>query len=249
MVDNKNKIFNSKYSKTLTIVLILVIISIIGLLIFFGIDVYRRYYIQQASGDAFHEFQNQFNEVENTTTDTNIEVLNNIEPSIDLNTLYQNTITDSNNSDSNDSDSDDSDSDVTYMGYNVIGTIEIPATDVEYPIIPDYQGSINSLNVAIVMLYPPNIGLNEVGNAVLAGHNYRNGTFFSNNKRLQLGDKIYITDTSGERVEYEITRKYETDTGDSAYMNRDTEGRREISLTTCTDDTSRRLIIWAQEVE
>lgn len=235
-----NNMFNSKYSKTLTIVLIVVIIAIIGLLIFFGIDVYRKYYIQQASGDAFQDFQDQFNEVENTTIDPgNNEILNNIEPSIDLNTLYQNTITDSNEPGSN----------VTYMGYDVIGTIEIPATDVEYPIIPDYQGSINSLNVAIVMLYPSNIGLNEVGNTVLAGHNYRNGTFFSNNKRLQLGDKIYITDTSGERVEYEITRKYETDTGDSAYMNRDTEGRREISLTTCTDDTSRRLIIWAQEVE
>ena len=30
-------------------------------------------------------------------------------------------------------------------------------------------------------------------------------------------------------------------------MNRDTNGKREISLTTCTDDTSKRLIIWAEE--
>ena len=32
-------------------------------------------------------------------------------------------------------------------------------------------------------------------------------------------------------------------------MNRDTNGKREISLTTCTDDTRDRLIIWAREVE
>jgi len=30
-------------------------------------------------------------------------------------------------------------------------------------------------------------------------------------------------------------------------MTRDTEGRREISLQTCTDDSSKRIIIWAAE--
>ena len=37
-----NNMFNSKYSKTLTIVLIVVIIAIIGLLIFFGIISIKR---------------------------------------------------------------------------------------------------------------------------------------------------------------------------------------------------------------
>ena len=134
------------------------------------------------------------------------------------------------------------------MGYDVIGTIEIPAIDIEYPIIADEDASINSLNVAIVKLYPSSDTLNQVGNTVLAGHNYRNGTFFSNNKRLEKGDKIYITDLTGQTVTYEVSNKYETDTSDSEYMNRDTQGRREISLTTCTDDTRGRLIIWAQEV-
>ena len=231
--------FNSKYSKTLTVVLIIVIIAIIGLLIFFGIDVYRKYYIQQAAGDAVEEFEDtQANRIINIIQE-NI-IFNDPGTSVDLNTLYQdnNTITDDNNGDT-----------VTYMGYDVIGTIEIPATDVKYPIVADYDMSINSLNVAIVKMYPGTIGLNEVGNTVFAGHNYRNGTFFSNNKRLQNGDKIYITGNDGQKVTYEIYNKYETSTSDSEYMNRDTKGKREISLTTCTDDTKRRLIIWAKEVE
>ena len=231
--------FNSKYSKTLTVVLIIVIIAIIGLLIFFGIDVYRKYYIQQAAGDAVEEFEDtQANRIINRPQE-NI-IFNDPGTSVDLNTLYQdnNTITDDNNGDT-----------VTYMGYDVIGTIEIPATDVKYPIVADYDMSINSLNVAIVKMYPGTIGLNEVGNTVFAGHNYRNGTFFSNNKRLQNGDKIYITGNDGQKVTYEIYNKYETSTSDSDYMNRDTDGKREISLTTCTDDTKRRLIIWAREVE
>lgn len=230
--------FNNKYSKTLTVVLILVIIIIIGLLIFFGIRVYRKYYIKQASKEVIDEFKDKLNQVNETTEDNNA-ILNDVAPSVDLNSLYQNTTT---NDESEPGDG------VTYMGYDVMGYIEIPKTDVEYPIIPDYQSSINALNVGIVVLYPSNVDLNEPGNTVLAGHNYRDGSFFSNNKRLEEGDKIYITDTSGERVEYEIYRKYETSTSDSSYMNRDTEGRREISLTTCTDDTSGRLIIWAREV-
>ena len=230
--------FNNKYSKALTIVLILVIIIIIGILIFFGIRVYRKYYIKQAATNAVEEFKDKLNQIDNSTTESNNEILNDVQPSIDLNSLYQNTTT----------ESGEPGEGVTYMGYDVIGYIEIPATDIEYPIIPDYQSSINALNVGIIMLYPSNIGLNEPGNTVLAGHNYRDGSFFSNNKRLQEGDKIYITDTSGERVEYEIYRKYETSTSDSSYMNRDTEGRREISLTTCNDDTTKRLIIWAREV-
>ena len=228
--------FNNKYSKTLTVVLIMVIIIIMGLLIFFGIRVYRKYYIKQASKEVIEELKDKANQINDTTEDSN-SILNDVQPSVDLNTLYQN----STNNDSNES------GDWEYMGYDVIGYIEIPKTDVEYLIIPDYQSSINALNVGIVMLYPSNIGLNEPGNTVLAGHNYRDGSFFSNNKRLQEGDKIYITDTSGERVEYEIYKKYETSTSDSSYMNRDTEGRRELSLTTCTDDTSARLIIWAKE--
>ena len=231
--------FNSKYSKTLTVILIIAIIAIIGLLIFFGIDVYRKYYIETAAGDAVEEFQNKVLNPIPSTDDDNNTILNDVEPNVDLNAIYTG---DNENTES-------SGSGVTYMGYDVIGTIEIPEIDIEYPIIADDQASINSLNVAIVKLYPDTIGLNEVGNTVLVGHNYRNGTFFSNNKRLQEGDKIYITDLSGERVEYVITNKYETSTSDSEYMNRDTKGKREISLSTCTDDTTGRLIIWAEEVE
>lgn len=230
--------FNNKYSKTLTIILIIVIIAIVGLLIFFGIDVYRKYYIEQASGDAVKEFEDKINEIASVPQGNT--VLTNELPNVDLNSVYGNQGTEQN---------DTTGSKVQYMGYDMIGTIEIPTTDVKYPIIADYETSINSLNVAIVKLYPSTIALNEVGNTVLVGHNYRNGTFFSNNKKLEEGDKIYITDLSGRKVTYAVTKKYETSTSDSEYMNRDTNGKREISLSTCTDDTKRRLIIWAEEVE
>ena len=229
--------FNSKYSKTLTVILIVVIIAIIGLLIFFGVDVYRRYYIESTAGDAVEEFKDEVNKIASLPVDENT-ILNDVSPNVDLNTLYQNN---------GSSIDDDEITGVDYMGYSMIGTIEIPKTDIEYPIIADEDASINSLNVAIVKLYPSSDLLNEVGNTVLAGHNYKNGTFFSNNKKLEKGDEIYITDLTGRKVTYEIYNIYETTTSDSEYMNRDTNGRREITLSTCTDDTKERLIIWAAE--
>ena len=89
-------------------------------------------------------------------------------------------------------------------------------------------------------------GLNKPGNTVIAGHNYRNSRFFSNNKKLNIGDKIYITDLEGKRMTYTIYNKFETDDTDTEYMTRDTQGAVEISLTTCTDDSKARLIILAK---
>ena len=95
------------------------------------------------------------------------------------------------------------------------------------------------------MLYGP--GPNQVGNTVIIGHNYRNGAFFGNNDKLALGDKIYITDTTGTRIEYTIYNIYETTADDADYFDRDTAGKREISLSTCTDNSKARLVIWAAE--
>ena len=84
------------------------------------------------------------------------------------------------------------------------------------------------------------------GNTVIAGHNYRNNLFFSNNMKLEIGDEIIIESTT-EKVTYEIYDIFETTPNDADYMIRDTEGKREISLSTCTDDSSGRLIILARE--
>lgn len=125
----------------------------------------------------------------------------------------------------------------------VAGVIEIPKTKVKYNVLDD--PSAKAMEVGITIIYGP--GLNQTGNTVLAGHNYRNGTFFSNNNKLSSGDKIYITDLSGKKVSYTIYKKYKTDPNDFSYATRNTNGKREISLTTCTDDSSARIIIWAKE--
>ena len=53
--------------------------------------------------------------------------------------------------------------------------------------------------------------------------------------------------TIGYFVDYEIYDMFETTPEDTEFMTRDTEGRREISLSTCTDDVQQRLIVLARE--
>lgn len=134
-------------------------------------------------------------------------------------------------------------SSVSYKGYSMIGTIQIPKTNVKIPIVD--KVTTRSIAAAAAVLYGP--GLNEIGNTVIVAHNYRNGTFFSNNKKLAVGDKVYITDLTGNKIEYTIYKTYLTGDMDFEYATRNTDGKREISLSTCTTDASKRLVIWAKE--
>ena len=127
--------------------------------------------------------------------------------------------------------------------YEVVGTIKIPKTKLEIPILE--KVTKRSLELSVALFDGP--GLNEIGNTTIMGHNYRNGLFFSDNEKLTNGDKVYITDKSGTKIEYEIYNIYETDPSEAEYMRRDTNGKREISLSTCNDDSSKRLVIWAVE--
>ena len=93
------------------------------------------------------------------------------------------------------------------------------------------------------------LGINKVGVTILQGHNYRNGLFFSNLSKLVNGDKVYITDASGEKVTYEVYKVFEAEESDASYYNKDTNGLREVALSTCTDDGGiYRTVVLAKEV-
>ena len=175
----------------------------------------------------------------NQNNDNNANFENNIDNNNIIEEPNNNNIIEEPSDNNNNSNSEG----LTYKGFKVAGVIEIPKTKVKYNVLDD--PSAKAMEVGITIIYGP--GLNQTGNTVLAGHNYRNGTFFSNNNKLSSGDKIYITDLSGKKVTYTIYKKYKTDPNDFSYATRNTNGKREISLTTCTDDSSARIIIWAKE--
>ena len=216
---------NSKYSNFLTVLLVIIILAIIGIIGFLGYRYYENYMVKNNSEDFVDSFINDSaNKNNNTNTTNNIgNIFEGVEQG---NTTTEGTT-----------------EKPKYNGYDMVGTIEIPATNVKYPILDVSALSITGLETSVIAIYGD---LNQVGNATIIGHNYRNGLFFSNNKKLNIGDKVYITDLSGQRLSYTIYNKYETDENDDEYMTRDTNGAREISLSTCTDDSKARLVIWAK---
>ena len=134
--------------------------------------------------------------------------------------------------------------------YEIIGKIEIPKTGLKCNILD--ETTPRSLEIAVTKIYTTS-GLNNPGNTVIYGHNYRNSLFFSKNNLLQKGDKIYITDADKNKIIYEVYNTFETTSSDTTFYARpadSTEGKREITLSTCTDDassTDRRLIVQAKE--
>ena len=213
-----------KYSKVLTVILILIIIAVIGLVAYLGYNYYKK---NKTESDA-EEFVSTFTDTLTETTDT------------DSTSSDENVLVDEGTSST-------SATKTTYKGFEVLGTIEIPATDVEYPVLAKL--SAKALDTAVVAAYPSPAELNTEGNVVIMGHNYRNGTFFSNNGKLTSGDKIYITDLNGNKVTYVIYSVFEATETDTSFYNRDTDGKKEITLSTCTDDSSARIIVLAAEEE
>ena len=217
--------FESKYSKLLTVILIIVILGIVGLLAFLAFDYFQNAMITKDTSDFVDDFQGEVADgsAENNGTEGNGEgdALNQIKDA-------QNTSISGKRR--------------TYQGFGVLGTMEIPATNFKYPVLE--KVTKKSIETAVAFLYGS--GLNQSGNTVIIGHNYRNGLFFSNNKKLNIGDKIYITDNDGKKLTYTIYNKFETTPEDTSFYQRDTGGKAEVTLSTCTDDSKARLIICAK---
>lgn len=227
--------FESKYSKVLTIILVIVMVAIVGLLGFLGYDYYQNYMVTKDTSDFVNNFQGETEEG-NTTDEGN--------NSGEEEENGSNPFDDIKGAESGSSGSSSKNKRKTYKGFGVLGTIEIPATNLKYPVLEKVTKS--SIEAAVARLYPSSGELNEPYNTVIIGHNYRNGLFFSNNKKLNNGDKIYITDNDGNKMTYTIYNKFETTPEDTSFYQRDTGGVSEITLSTCTDDSSARLILFAK---
>ena len=223
----------NKYGKFLTVILVILIVAIIVGLSFLAYNVVKSKEDEKAVREAKAEF------------DKNIE--KNYEQEDSEQHIQENTNT---NSIAPPSGSINSSPNTTrektyYKGFVMLGYINIPKTKVKHLPILD-SVSPDALNTSVAVLYPSNPQLNEPGNVVIIGHNYRNGKFFSNNERLSVGDKVLIKDATGRELSYTIYQKFQTSEQDTSFYTRDTNGVPEITLSTCTDDSKERIIILAK---
>ncbi len=129
--------------------------------------------------------------------------------------------------------------------YFVIGTIEIEKLGITYPILSDI--SKDALKISPCRFYGPMP--NQAGNLCIAGHNYKNDTFFSNLFKLEKGDKIKIYDNQKKEITYEVFSTYTISQDDLSCINQDTGNLKIITLVTCDSKNDKlRNIVRAIEI-
>lgn len=68
---------------------------------------------------------------------------------------------------------------------------------------------------------------------------------FYNLKNLEIGDKLKISDNTVGIVEYEIYDIYMVVPEDVSVLSQKTNNKKEVTLITCTNDSSKRIIVKA----
>lgn len=122
---------------------------------------------------------------------------------------------------------------------NVIALIRISKINLLYPIISDT--SMENLKIAPSKLWGGEP--NTVGNFCVIGHNLRNNEQFSNLDKLKLNDTIEIINIDGKKLEYKVYNIYNVNENDLSCTSQDTNGKKEVTLITCTKSKKKRLVI------
>lgn len=134
--------------------------------------------------------------------------------------------------------------------YKNIASINIPKINIKYAITDGITHS-EAETEALLKNSPTKFWgpePNKIGNFCIVGHNYKNGKFFSNVPKLVQGDIIELTDYTGKTKKYLVYDKYQVVPEDLKCTSQYTDGKKEITLITCTDDSKERIIVKARAI-
>lgn len=132
--------------------------------------------------------------------------------------------------------------------YTTNSIVTIPSLDISYPVLTTAQETIDEvLKISIVKFWGGDP--NEVGNYVVVGHNYKNKKMFGKLSSINIGDEVELTDLTGRTLKYEVYDKYKVDPNDTRCTSQRTNGKKEITLITCTNYGTQRLVVKAREIK
>lgn len=131
--------------------------------------------------------------------------------------------------------------DVTYTTEAII---TIPKIGITYPVLSDTSDKL--LEISVNKYWGPEP--NEVGNYCIVGHNYRNGKMFGKLNELEHGDIVELEDLTGRTIEYKVYDIYVVDPTDTSCTSQLTNGRKELTLITCTNYGTQRLVVKCAQV-
>lgn len=130
-----------------------------------------------------------------------------------------------------------------YKGYRVTAKLTIPKIDLETYVFQEYDEE--AMWICPTKYYGPEP--NEEGNFCIAAHNYDKENMFNNIINLKLGDEIYLSDNKNGKIKYKVYDVYKAKPTDNTPLEQDTNGQVEITLITCSDYSSKRIIVKARK--
>lgn len=129
--------------------------------------------------------------------------------------------------------------------YRVEAKIRINRLGISYPVIADTSEEL--LKISVNKYWGPKP--NEIGNYCIVGHNYKSKTMFGRLSEVVNNDIIELEDMNGNIVKYAVYDKYVVEPSDTKCTSQLTNGRREVTLITCTNYGKQRLVVKAKEIK
>ena len=129
--------------------------------------------------------------------------------------------------------------------YSTVAVLNIPKLGINYPVLSESTEEL--LKISLCKFWGPEA--NEVGNYCIVGHNYKNKKFFGRLNELENGDIVELTDLTGRMLQYEVYDQYIVEPEDVSCTSQLTDGKKEVTLITCTNGGKQRRVIKATEVK
>ena len=127
-------------------------------------------------------------------------------------------------------------------GFDVLGQLVIDKIGLKKNILSEYSGA--ALDVSVTKFYGPSI--NEPGNFCACGHNNR--YMLKKLSTLKAGDTFYIINRATKsKVTYQVYKMYTCGPKDLSCLEQNNDGKKEVTLITCTPGAARRVICKARE--
>ena len=129
-----------------------------------------------------------------------------------------------------------------YEGYKVLGQLKIDKIGITQYILDSTDE--DALKKGVCKIYGGS--LNNYGNFCIVGHNYED--IFAKLSNLAEGDTISIIDKKMQETEYKITKIYSVEPDNLECLTQD-DSKVEITLITCKDGSTERLVLKAEKIK
>lgn len=93
------------------------------------------------------------------------------------------------------------------------------------------------------------VKVGEKGNCVLVGHSSSiYDCIFNNLKNIRVAEQFYLYDAKGKRHTYAVVQKYVVEPTDTSLFNYDRKDMSRVTIYTCTNGGTQRLVVVADEL-